>query len=315
MLRTLVLLVGALVSISTVPSNGQEVLAQLYGNGVHAYFAGDFVQAHDQLDAAVAGGSRDPRVYYYRGLAFLRLGREPEALQDFQAGAELESKDLNRTYNVARSLERIQGSIRQRLETYRVDARLAAMEEGNRVRKARFESIQREEGRVLRSPADQGKGKSVLNPSGQPKGDDSGVPAEPKKVTPETKDANQPKSDVPGDFGSGDAEKPEPEMNAEKPAKETIKHSILDAMLKSGSSGVKSVGEKAGELGKNLSGGKGGPGKAPGMMPPAGGSDEFGSGDSDKPAPPEKKDSKEKKSPFKDEPAGEAPAGADPFGT
>ena len=46
------------------------VLSQLYGNGVHAYFAGDFVKAHDLLSSAIAGGSRDPRCYYFRGLAY-----------------------------------------------------------------------------------------------------------------------------------------------------------------------------------------------------------------------------------------------------
>ena len=156
MLRILVLLAGALVAFSAVSAHAQEaVLGQLYGNGVHAYFAGDFAKAYDQLTAAVTAGSRDPRVYYFRGLAYLKLGRQPEATQDFQTGAALESKDLNRSFNVARALERIQGPSRQQLETYRVDARLAALEEADRIRKTRFEAIQREEDRVLRTQAAQ----------------------------------------------------------------------------------------------------------------------------------------------------------------
>ena len=169
MLRILVLLAGALVAFSAVSAHAQEaVLGQLYGNGVHAYFAGDFAKAYDQLTAAVTAGSRDPRVYYFRGLAYLKLGRQPEATQDFQTGAALESKDLNRSFNVARALERIQGPSRQQLETYRVDARLAALEEADRIRKTRFEAIQREEDRVLRTQAAQAPTEPIPTPEAQP---------------------------------------------------------------------------------------------------------------------------------------------------
>ena len=105
MLRIFVLLAGVVVACSTALSSAQEVvLGQLYGSGVHAYFAGDFVKAYDQLSGAIKGGSQDPRVYYFRGLAYLKLGRQPEAVQDFKQGAALESKDINGTYNVGRSL-------------------------------------------------------------------------------------------------------------------------------------------------------------------------------------------------------------------
>ena len=39
-----------------------------------------------RLSAAALSGSKDPRVYYYRGLACLRLG-EPDAMLDFNRGA------------------------------------------------------------------------------------------------------------------------------------------------------------------------------------------------------------------------------------
>jgi hypothetical protein len=190
MLRTLVLLVGSLVALSAANSPAQDVvLGQLYGNGVHAYFAGDFVKAHDQLTAAVTGGSHDPRVYYYRGLAYVKLGRDQEAVQDFKRGAELESKDFNRSFNVARSLERVQGAARQQLETYRVDARLAALEEANKVRKMRFESIKREEERVLSKQASQAPAEPVATPTGEPGAkaadDPFGNPATEKKAVAE----------------------------------------------------------------------------------------------------------------------------------
>ncbi len=49
----------------------EAVLEELYGSGVHKYFSGDYAGADADLTAAVDGGSRDPRVYYFRGLARL----------------------------------------------------------------------------------------------------------------------------------------------------------------------------------------------------------------------------------------------------
>ncbi|MEE3219319.1 MAG: hypothetical protein VX257_03605, partial [Planctomycetota bacterium] len=51
-----------------------EVLNELYGNGVHAYFSSDYAKAHEHLTAAVDGGSSDPRVLYFRALCYLKTG-------------------------------------------------------------------------------------------------------------------------------------------------------------------------------------------------------------------------------------------------
>jgi len=157
MFRTFVLLAGVLASLWTLSSQAQEaVLGQLYDKGVHAYFSSDYAKAFQRLTAAIDAGSRDPRVFYFRGLAYLQLGRSPEAGMDFRKAADLESKDLNKYYNVGRSLERVQGSQRQLLESYRVEARLAAFEESERLRKARYETIKLEEARVLQQQAAEG---------------------------------------------------------------------------------------------------------------------------------------------------------------
>jgi tetratricopeptide (TPR) repeat protein len=154
MFRSVVVLVGGLAALSATLLFAQEaVLGQKYGNGVHAYFSGDFLKAHEQLTAAIKGGTKDPRPYYFRGLTYLKLGRPEEAVIDFKKGADLESLDSNKFYNVSRALERVQGSARMELETYRVDARMAALEEAEKVRKARYEAIQLEESRVLRDQA------------------------------------------------------------------------------------------------------------------------------------------------------------------
>jgi len=188
MFRSIVLLVGGLASLSAVSLFAQDaVLGQKYGSGVHAFFMGDSLKAHEQLTAAIQGGSKDPRVLYFRGLAYLKLGRPQEAAIDFRKGAELESKDINRFYNVGKALERVQGAARLELENYRVDARMAALEQLEKLRKLRYEAVKREEDRVLREQAVAVPEMPAGAPEAIPPGADSnpfdvpGAATEPKK--------------------------------------------------------------------------------------------------------------------------------------
>lgn len=100
-------------------------LARTYGSGVHAFFCGDYDRSYEDLTAAIEAGSQDPRARYFRGLAALRLGRLDEAEADFAAGADLETRALG-GWPVSRSLERVQGHDRLRLERHRARARVAA---------------------------------------------------------------------------------------------------------------------------------------------------------------------------------------------
>jgi tetratricopeptide (TPR) repeat protein len=133
-------------------SADDAVLSQMYGSGVHTYFSGDYVEAYEHLTSAIEAGSTDPRCYYFRGLTYVKLGREADAEIDFAKGAELESRDLAEFYDVSRSLGRIQGSVRLALEEYRVEARMEAMQRAEEQRKARYEAIRTEESRVLHPP-------------------------------------------------------------------------------------------------------------------------------------------------------------------
>lgn len=147
------LVLGLAAFCAASASASTAVLGEEYGIGVHAYFAGDFIVAHTRLTDVINAGSKDPRAFYFRGLGYLKLGRGQEAEVDFRHGAELESKDLNRFYNVGKALERVQGRDRVRLEKFRLDARMAAMVHAEKIRKARYEAIRREETRVLREQA------------------------------------------------------------------------------------------------------------------------------------------------------------------
>jgi hypothetical protein len=126
-----------LAMLSTASSQAQDGVAlQMYGSGVHAYYSQDFATAHEYLTAAIKAGSPDPRCYYFRGLCYLRLGRPEEAKADFVRGAEFERSGSG-VYRVGRALERIQGTERAMIEQYRVEARMALLQESEAARRTR----------------------------------------------------------------------------------------------------------------------------------------------------------------------------------
>ena len=104
------------------------VLDELYSSGVHAFFGHDYALAIDLFTSALAEGSRDPRIYYFRGLANLSKGSKQAADNDFQTGAKFEVAKTG-TFRVGKSLERVQGSNRLKLEKFRQEARTQARRE------------------------------------------------------------------------------------------------------------------------------------------------------------------------------------------
>jgi hypothetical protein len=100
---------------------------RLYGEGVHAYFANDVTAAHKHLEASIAAGNRDPRCFYYRGLAAWKLGKADAAKADFRQGATLEAQSPDLSTMINRSMQRVQGTTRLSIEKFRSDAQLAAL--------------------------------------------------------------------------------------------------------------------------------------------------------------------------------------------
>lgn len=140
----------------TAPSAGPAVagdmppaLATGYGNGVHAYNEGDYQCSYDELSRVIEAGSHDPRVFYFRGLAALKLGRLDEADADLQQGANLEADGVGGRA-VSRALERIQGCDRLKLEQYRSQARVSAVQRDREAIRQRYSDIYEAEPEVLR---------------------------------------------------------------------------------------------------------------------------------------------------------------------
>ena len=129
------------------------LLAELYGQAVHAYFAGNYGQAEQLLSEAAAAGSRDPRVFYFRGLTLKGLGRAAEGDADLRQAAQLEVAGTDRIYPVSQSLTRIQGRQRLELEKIRQEARLKVRRQTVDRNRNRYEELQRSEADVLRQPS------------------------------------------------------------------------------------------------------------------------------------------------------------------
>jgi hypothetical protein len=133
----------ALVGWMTIPATlalaQAGPLESYYNGGVQAYFSGDYFTTFNSMTAAIGAGSKDPLVYYFRGLAELNLARENEADDDFTQGAQLEATDASQYYDVGKGLERIQGGVRLKLEHYRTQARIAAYQLREQQRLQRYQ--------------------------------------------------------------------------------------------------------------------------------------------------------------------------------
>jgi tetratricopeptide (TPR) repeat protein len=181
---------------SSAPASAQtDVLNELYGSGVHAYNAGQYRDAYDDFTMAVQSGSKDPRVFYYRGLAYLRLGRPQEAQSDFKKAASLEMADTDHFYPVSKSLERIQGPARSQIERYRSKARLVAYQTRERQRFERFERIRKNEPNVLLTPDEAAE---MPTPAKEPEPAEAAEPEMPNEK-PEATDEKEPAEDMPAE--------------------------------------------------------------------------------------------------------------------
>lgn len=121
------IVIAAVVACATCSSAPAQnaVLNELYGRGVHAYYAGQLTEASEYLSLAISNGSDDPRVYYFRGIVAHAQGNSYEAESYWRQGAELEARGRTNPF-VGRALTRFQGTPRLALEEIRQQERLEA---------------------------------------------------------------------------------------------------------------------------------------------------------------------------------------------
>jgi hypothetical protein len=109
-----------------VTNNPNPVLAERhYGEGLHHYWAKEYPQAEAQFKQAVRYFNQDARYQYFLGLAQLaqksKLKRDA-AIFSFEQGARIEARNPGAIREINLGLERIQGELRQQLNSYRYKA-------------------------------------------------------------------------------------------------------------------------------------------------------------------------------------------------
>lgn len=144
------LAVAMLASSAAAQSSEWDTASASYGRGVHAYFAGRYGDAEAWLSRALEFDPNDPRLFYFRALALMRLGRSDEACFDMEVGASLEAERPNR-YGVGVALQRVQGGDRLVLEKYRRQALAGALAH-RRYSRAQSEPRASDESQVLYQP-------------------------------------------------------------------------------------------------------------------------------------------------------------------
>lgn len=116
---TRVLLLFATISVWSSAANSNEL-----SDSITAFHRGDYPSALSGFGELASAGSKDARVYYYRGLIYLRQRNPGAAAQDFEAAMHLEAAGQGQ--QVGESLQRVQGHERLVIEKYRAMARLAS---------------------------------------------------------------------------------------------------------------------------------------------------------------------------------------------
>jgi len=153
-------------SLTSNAARRSRTLFAMYSQARAAYFRNDMTTSQRLLDEVVKQGSQDPRVYYFRGLTFLRLGRAEEAQADFDQAVTMELVPGSRI-DVDQSLERVQGQDRRTLETRREE----------RLNVARAEQRQRRREMIARLSAGRQSGSGLIATSVLPRTGTGGNPA------------------------------------------------------------------------------------------------------------------------------------------
>ncbi len=111
---------------------------ELYGEGVHQFFAGNLDDANQLFTRVIEAGTQDPRPYYFRGIVLEHQAGAGQA--DFEEAARLEAQG-SRAVAVGQALVRIQGSLRGKIERARRDGRVMYKQARMEMQQAQMEEM------------------------------------------------------------------------------------------------------------------------------------------------------------------------------
>jgi len=196
-------------------------IARAFGSGAHAFFGADYQRAYDDLTQAIAAGTKDPRAFYFRGLAARRMGRVDEAEADFSSAARIEADALG-DWPVSRTLERIQGDDRLAIERHRVRSRIEVLQSRKDAAARRYSQIESVQDTYLRRRRPEGFNQDNTSAFGTPEA----APAEqlpPGRPVEAAPDA--PADDGRGVDTRGPGPQPEAPMAEREPAADAVESS------------------------------------------------------------------------------------------
>jgi len=210
LMRVVMVWCGVAVAAVASPSAAMDASNGL-GTGMHAFHGGDYGESFEWLSGVIAAGSKDPRAYYFRGLAAWRCGREDEAQADFLEGARLEALGEGGR-NIGRALERVQGADRLMLERYRAKARTVSASRDLEAAGRRYSTTAPEpDESIFRRRRPEVEGDDIAKPAapergaaGEPATDDA-FAEEPAEAEPPMKaEAEEPAAEAPAAGGGKD---------------------------------------------------------------------------------------------------------------
>ena len=148
----LLVLILSVAPSSTEAADRSSSAAEMYSHGVHSYFSGNLNRADVYLYRAAELSPNDPRPYYFRALALLRLGRTWEADDLLRTGAAIEANSNASAYGIGESLQRVQGANRLKLEQFRRAAKLGQANRAIENARRRYDQQERIQTSAVRRP-------------------------------------------------------------------------------------------------------------------------------------------------------------------
>ena len=144
---------GVALFVATAVIADSAALDELYGDGVHNFFSGDFVGAHQGADVSGAGRQQRSSRLLLPRFGLLAIGARAGCGDRFQSWREARNERERSLLRHQPRLERVQGRERAILERSRTQARLVAQQDLQRRRYERYERIRSAEPDVLMKPA------------------------------------------------------------------------------------------------------------------------------------------------------------------
>ncbi|MFN3193039.1 MAG: hypothetical protein ACE361_21190 [Aureliella sp.] len=198
-------LLGSSLSMNSVHAQSSG-LVELYGEGVHRYFAGDMAGADELFSRVIDGGSQDPRAYFFRGLIRERQGGAGQF--DFEQGAQMEAAG-RASFPVGQALTRIQGSVRGKIEKARRDARVMFAQQRAMMKEA-APAVPSETAETTPAPPSETEGMDPFGAEGGMRADNATEDAA-QPADPEIDATTDPFTDDPTPAGATDAGSAQPD--------------------------------------------------------------------------------------------------------